>query len=125
MLVVCDCVAVVLGQDWRVTYTLQSVCALRGSSVDLSCSYTYPRGHTVTETFWFTKSETEDLRLDPEYAGRVQYRGDKREATLTITDLRERDTAEYKFRIITNKSVDKWEGKPGVTLSVTGYDVLL
>ncbi|XP_046872861.1 sialoadhesin-like [Hypomesus transpacificus] len=120
-------VAVVLGQPgWGVTYTLQRVCALRGSSVDLSCSYTYPRGLTVTKTFWFTKWKdgegAEDLSLDPEFDGRVQYRGDnKSEATLTITDLRERDAAVYKFRFITNK--DKWAGQPGVTLSVTDLQV--
>ncbi|XP_062311865.1 uncharacterized protein LOC134016535 [Osmerus eperlanus] len=65
--------AVVLGQYWRVTYPLQSVCVLRGSSVDLSCSYTYPRGHKVTTTFWFTRRRdgevSQDLSLDPEYAG--------------------------------------------------------
>ncbi|XP_067088288.1 B-cell receptor CD22-like [Osmerus mordax] len=117
-------VAVVLGQDWGVTYTLQSVCALRGSSVDLSCSYTYPSGHTITKTFWFTKSDTVDLSLDPEYAGRVQYRGDEeREATLTITDLRETDAAVYKFRFITNLHGGKYTGQPGATLSVTGLQV--
>ena len=109
-------------------YTLQSVCALRGSSVDLSCSYTYPSGHTVTKTLWFTTWKTnhfapDDLSLDPEYAGRVQYRGNNNsEATLTITDLRERDAAVYKFRFITNK--DKWFGQPGVSLSVTGTVIL-
>ena len=125
----CDCVAVVLGQDWGVTYTLESVCALRGSSVDLSCSYTYPSVLTVNTTFWFTKWKTgegpQDLNLDPEYAGRVQYRGDKEsEATLTITDLRETDTAVYKFRIITDTPGQKWKGEPGVTLSVTGTVIL-
>ncbi|XP_067115026.1 B-cell receptor CD22-like [Osmerus mordax] len=116
-------VAVVLGQDWGVTYTLQRVCVLRGSSVDLSCSYIYPSG-TVNRTFWFTKSDTVDLSLDPEYAGRVQYCGDnKSKATLKITDLRERDAAEYKFRFITDQPEGRYTGKPGVTLSVTGLQV--
>ncbi|XP_067087919.1 uncharacterized protein [Osmerus mordax] len=121
-------VAVVLGQYWGVTYTLQSVCALRGSSVDLSCSYTYPSDLTVTTTFWFTTWKTgerrQNLRLDPEYTGRVQYRGDKkREATLTITDLRERDADVYKFRFITEQHEETYTGHPGVTLSVTGLQV--
>ena len=99
------------------------------SSVDLSCSYNYPSGHTVIKTFWFTTLKTgegaQDLSLDPEYAGRVQYRGDNNsEATLTITDLRERDTAVYKFSIITDTPGQKWIGQPGVSLSVTGIVIL-
>ncbi|XP_070965586.1 sialoadhesin-like [Oncorhynchus clarkii lewisi] len=121
-------VAVVLGQDgWSVTYTTQSICTLKGSSVDLFCSYTYPRGK-VTTTFWFTKMEAgiepEDLGQDPEYAGRLEYHGDKKkDCTLTITDLRERDSATYKFRFITDQTRGKYYGDPGVTLSVTALQV--
>ena len=100
---------------------------MRGSSVDLSCSYTYPSGKVI-QTFWFNTRKTDvaqDLSLDPEYAGRVQYREDKnREATLTITDLRENDTDVYTFRFITDQEGGKWEGRPGVTLSVTGTVIL-
>ncbi|XP_064871918.1 B-cell receptor CD22-like isoform X1 [Oncorhynchus nerka] len=121
-------VAVVLGQDgWSVTYTTQSICTLKGSSVDLFCSYTYPRG-TVTTTFWFTKMEAgielEDLGQDPEYAGRLEYHGDKKkDCTLRITDLRERDSATYRFRLLTDQEGGKYSGSPGVTLSVTGLQV--
>ena len=97
--------------------------------MDLSCSYTYPRGYTVTKTEWYKwksgQGYTYNIQDQPEYAGRVQYRGDKnREATLTITDLRETDAAEYKFSIITDKPGGKWKGEPGVTLSVTGIVIL-
>uniref|UniRef100_A0AAZ3RUK8 B-cell receptor CD22 n=1 Tax=Oncorhynchus tshawytscha TaxID=74940 RepID=A0AAZ3RUK8_ONCTS len=119
---------VVLGQDgWRVTYTTQSICTFKESTVELSCSYTYPSG-TVTTTFWFTEwgtgKEPEDLGQDPEYAGRLEYHGDKKNGhTLRITDLRESDSAEYKFRFITDQTGGKYIGSPGVTLSVT--DVVL
>ncbi|XP_064813958.1 uncharacterized protein LOC135528831 [Oncorhynchus masou masou] len=121
-------VTVVLGQDgWSVTYTTQSICTLKGSSVDLFCSYTYPRG-TVTTTLWFTKwgtgVEPEDLGQDPEYAGRLEYHGDKKkDCTLRITDLRERDSATYKFRLLTDQEGGKYSGSPGVSLSVTGLQV--
>ncbi|XP_042169120.1 uncharacterized protein LOC121843548 [Oncorhynchus tshawytscha] len=117
--------AVVLGQDgWSVTYTPQSICALKGSTVKLTCSFRYPRGHKVTSTFWFTKIETEDLGQNPEYAGRLEYHGDKKkDCTLKITDLRERDSAMYKFRFITDQEVGTFTGKLGVTLSVTGLQV--
>eukprot|EP00063_Salmo_salar_P082546 XP_014057381.1 PREDICTED: uncharacterized protein LOC106605909 [Salmo salar] len=121
-------VAVVLGQNgWSVTYTTQSICALKGSTVELSCSYTYPSG-TVTTTFWFTKMETsvepENLGQDPDYAGRLEYHGDKKnDHTLRITDLRERDSATYKFRFTTDQTGGKYTGSPGVTLSVTDLQV--
>uniref|UniRef100_A0A674DGX6 Ig-like domain-containing protein n=1 Tax=Salmo trutta TaxID=8032 RepID=A0A674DGX6_SALTR len=112
---------------WSVTYTTQSICALKGSTVKLTCSYTYRIGHKVTSTFWFTKwgtgVEPEDLGQDPEYAGRLEYHGDKKNGhNLIITDLRERDSAEYKFRFKTDQN-GKYIGSPGVTLSVTGLQV--
>ncbi|XP_045564916.1 B-cell receptor CD22-like isoform X2 [Salmo salar] len=118
-------VAVVRGQNvWSVTYSTQSICALKGSTVKLSCSFRYPRGHKVTSTFWFTKMETEDIGLDPEYAGHVEYCGDKeKDCTLRITDLRERDSATYRFRLLTDQEGGTYTGKLGVTLSVTGLQV--
>ncbi|XP_029594754.1 uncharacterized protein LOC115177899 [Salmo trutta] len=121
-------VAVVLGQNgWSVTYTTQSMCTLEGSTVELTCSYIYPRG-TVTSTFWFTKMETgvepEDIGQDPEYAGRLEYHGDKKNGhNLRITDLREKDSATYKFRFITDQPGGRYYGDPGVTLSVTALQV--
>uniref|UniRef100_A0A3B4XXE1 B-cell receptor CD22 n=1 Tax=Seriola lalandi dorsalis TaxID=1841481 RepID=A0A3B4XXE1_SERLL len=77
----------------------------------------------VEETFWFTifsDNEPVDLRADSEYSGRVQYHCGENDCTLRITDLRESDSAEYKFRFITNQPGGKYTGEPGVTLSVTG-----
>ncbi|XP_029546013.1 B-cell receptor CD22-like [Salmo trutta] len=118
-------VAVVLGQyGWSVTYTTQSICTLEGSTVELSCSIEYPRGYTVTTTFWFTKYDAEgpvSLSDDPDYKGRVTYRKDKENGhTLSITDLRESDSATYKFRFIDQTGKWRYTGNPGVTLSVTG-----
>ncbi|XP_071032006.1 sialoadhesin-like [Oncorhynchus clarkii lewisi] len=120
-------VAVVLGQDgWSVTYTTQSICTLKGSTVELSCSYTYPSG-TVKTTFWFTKNDAEgpvSLSDDPDYKGRVTYRKDKENGhTLTITDLRESDSSIYKFRFTDQTGTWRYTGEPGVTLSVTGLQV--
>uniref|UniRef100_A0A8C7NP14 B-cell receptor CD22 n=1 Tax=Oncorhynchus mykiss TaxID=8022 RepID=A0A8C7NP14_ONCMY len=117
--------SVVLGQDgWSVTYTKNRICVLKGSSVELSCSYTYPSGHKVTTAFWFTELgtgvEPDSLGQDPEYSGRLEYHGDKKNGqSLKITDLGESDSAEYKFRFMTNQEKGKYMGSPGVTLSVT------
>uniref|UniRef100_A0A8C4NLA4 B-cell receptor CD22 n=1 Tax=Dicentrarchus labrax TaxID=13489 RepID=A0A8C4NLA4_DICLA len=119
----------VQGQDdWGVTYTSTQICALKGSTVDISCTYRYPsrindRITQVKEKFWFTRARNNDyvdIRSDPEYSGRVQYICGNNDCTLRITDLRESDSAEYKFRFITNQHNGKYTGSPGVTLSVTG-----
>ena len=123
------CVTVIQGQsDWGVTYTSTQICAVRGSTVEIRCTYTYPsrikhNDTTVEKAFWFTKMNGNvpvDLSTDSEYAGRVQYHCDKNDCTLRITDLRERDSAEYKFRFRTNQEGGRFTGSPGVTLSVTG-----
>ncbi|CAL8328535.1 unnamed protein product [Merluccius merluccius] len=124
--------------DWTVTYTSSNVCALRGSTVDITCTYKYPykmSSSTLVETLWFTKGDHKqpvDLLSDTDYAGRVEYRcGEnscswficKGKCNLRIRDLRQTDSAEYKFRFTTNRPGGKYTGDPGVTLSVTGLSV--
>uniref|UniRef100_A0A8K9Y7M7 Ig-like domain-containing protein n=1 Tax=Oncorhynchus mykiss TaxID=8022 RepID=A0A8K9Y7M7_ONCMY len=123
----------VQGQDCNtVTYTKRTICALKGSSVDISC--TYGSGYdTVTSSLWFSpkqsdrwrdKSTPEDLTTDPGYAGCVEYVGEKERgrSTLRITDLREEDSAEYKF--IFNTQTSRWGYSfPGTTLTVTDLQV--
>ncbi|KAK0136536.1 B-cell receptor CD22 [Merluccius polli] len=123
--------------DWTVTYTSSNVCALRGSTVDITCTYKYPykmSSSTLIETLWFTKGDKQpvDLVSDKDYAGRVEYRcgGNsctwstcKVKCTLRIRDLRQTDSAEYKFRFTTNRPGGKYTGDPGVTLSVTDLQV--
>ncbi|XP_070771471.1 Fc receptor-like protein 5 [Enoplosus armatus] len=121
--------SVLQGQnDWGVTYISTEMCALKGSTVEISCSYIYPPRVNglptiVEKTFWFNGNEFVDLRTDPEYSGRVQYLCDVSRCTLRITDLRESDSAEYRFRFITNQPDGAYFGSPGVTLTVTGLQV--
>uniref|UniRef100_A0A8D0CRA0 Ig-like domain-containing protein n=1 Tax=Sander lucioperca TaxID=283035 RepID=A0A8D0CRA0_SANLU len=111
--------------DWGVTYTSTQICALRGSTVEMPCTYRYPStmSHQTTEVvkrFWFTKGSNKapvDLKTDSDYTGRVEYHCDEKSCILSISDLRERDSVEYKFKFITNH--DGFTGSPGVTLSVT------
>ncbi|XP_069386273.1 B-cell receptor CD22-like isoform X2 [Paralichthys olivaceus] len=123
----------VQGADsWGVTCTPTKICAVKGSKVQIRCTYMHPpriNDHDVAveQMFWFTNlqnSEPEDLRAVSEYAGRVQYHCGNNACTLTITDLRESDSAQYKFRFITNQPTGGFTGSPGVTLSVTGVQVL-
>ncbi|XP_061578820.1 sialoadhesin-like [Cololabis saira] len=120
-------VVVVRSQEgWGVTYTSTEICTLKGSTVKIHCTYTYPpRIHgnvTVLETAsWFTEGKDQapvDLMTQTEYADRVQYQCGEKECTLVIEDLRERDSAEYKFRFTTNQPGGSYTGTPGVVLFV-------
>nr|XP_033481151.1 sialic acid-binding Ig-like lectin 12 [Epinephelus lanceolatus] len=125
-------VSVIQGQNvWGVTYTSTEICALKGTTVEIRCSYRYPsringRATTVEKTFWFTKMNGPvpvDLTTDPQYSGRVQDHCENNNCTLKIKDLRESDSAEYKFMFITNQPGGSSTGSPGVTLSVTDLKV--
>ncbi|XP_061578794.1 sialoadhesin-like [Cololabis saira] len=115
-------------EGWGVTYTSTQICTLKGSTVKIHCTYTYPpRIHgnvTVLETAsWFTEGKDQvpvDLMTQTEYADRVQYQCGEKECTLMIEDLRESDSAEYKFRFTTNQPGGGYTAKRGVVLSVTG-----
>ncbi|XP_030236007.1 B-cell receptor CD22 isoform X4 [Gadus morhua] len=114
---------------WAVTYPSINICALRGSTVEIRCNYEHPSGNTVEKILWFTNKHNKpvDLRDDTDYTGRVDYRCGEQSCgsysctgtcTLSIKDLRQSDSAEYKFRITTNNG-GKYSGVPGVKLSVT------
>uniref|UniRef100_A0AAZ3PPA2 Ig-like domain-containing protein n=1 Tax=Oncorhynchus tshawytscha TaxID=74940 RepID=A0AAZ3PPA2_ONCTS len=111
----------------RVTYTKRTICVLKGSTVDISC--TYVGYYYTTSSFWFRsdKSTPEDLTTNPGYAGRVEYTDKERwryegPSTLRITDLREEDSAEYRFTFKTD-TIEWGHSLPGTTLSVTGLQV--
>uniref|UniRef100_A0A673BH95 Ig-like domain-containing protein n=1 Tax=Sphaeramia orbicularis TaxID=375764 RepID=A0A673BH95_9TELE len=113
---------------WRVTYTSTQICALKGSTVDMSCTYTYPywidsRLTKMKEKFWFINGDIKpvDLKTESEYKDRVllyDYGGYY--SSVRISDLRQSDSAQYQFRFITNQPGGRYTGSPGVTLTVTG-----
>uniref|UniRef100_A0A3B1K6U4 Ig-like domain-containing protein n=1 Tax=Astyanax mexicanus TaxID=7994 RepID=A0A3B1K6U4_ASTMX len=118
---------IVNAQDWGVIYRPEYICALKGSTVTMDCTYSYPADHTVKKTFW-TKSlppaagvDPPDLLDDPEYRDRIQYLRDK-SYRLSLRDVKENDQSKYYFRFITDKGV-KYQGAHGVYLSVTGLQV--
>jgi hypothetical protein len=134
----CVCFFTVLqgNDEWTVTYSSSNVCALRGAMVEINCTYEYPddvqyRPTTVT-TLWFTKEDNHqpvDLEHDTDSTGRVESScgevsctGSRCHGTCTlrIKDLRQSDSAVYKFRFTTNQPGGEYTGDPGVTLSVTG-----
>ncbi|MED6275341.1 hypothetical protein CHARACLAT_025577, partial [Characodon lateralis] len=120
------CAAVQSYGEWSVTYTSKTVCAIKGSTVNFDCTYSHPNSEdgitiNVEKTFWFTKTNKDpvDLETREEYAGRVQYQRMRNHCTLIIEDLKESDSALYKFRFITNKIGGRYTGEPGVQLYVS------
>ncbi|KAB5526127.1 hypothetical protein PHYPO_G00148190 [Pangasianodon hypophthalmus] len=93
------------------------------------CSYS---NIVITTGFWFSlkdkakwrkEEQPEDLALDSDYAGRVSYTEMTNfSSTLTITDLRERDSGEYRLMFFTDKG-EKYLSSAGVTLTVTDLQV--
>jgi len=105
-----------------VIYETKSMCVLKGSSVNMSCTYRYPQGHTLTNTVWIKipNVNMKSLKDYPEYKDRVEYFDDRlnKTAVLRVNNVTENDEKEYCFRMITDK--DKWFGKPGIQLHVSG-----
>uniref|UniRef100_A0A8C2J7T5 B-cell receptor CD22 n=1 Tax=Cyprinus carpio TaxID=7962 RepID=A0A8C2J7T5_CYPCA len=115
---------------WGVSYSHSQICALKDSSVIMSCTYTYPTEYKIRKVFW-TKTvkdedsrEDVDLSKDPEYSRRLQYLGDKQKnCTIRLSHVTKKDSHMYYFRFTTNKLVKKWLGDPGVSLTVTDLQV--
>ncbi|XP_048051849.1 B-cell receptor CD22-like [Megalobrama amblycephala] len=115
-------------QDWGVNYSPSYVCALKGSTVKISCTLTYPHDYEISTVFWtktvVTDGKLSDLRNDPGKIGRVQYhRENKDTSSITLTNVREADKHVYYCRFTTNIDGGKWTGIPGVQLDVTDLQV--
>ncbi|XP_024145557.2 B-cell receptor CD22 isoform X3 [Oryzias melastigma] len=127
------CFSVVKSQtDWKVKYYQTEICADKGSTVVILCSYDFPVmlnrvSTTVKKSFWFIRTEGEpvDLREDPEYKDRVTYSSSPKSCYLIISGVRESDSAVYKFMFITNHQTGRYIGEPGVRLTVRDLQVLL
>ncbi|XP_073722547.1 B-cell receptor CD22-like [Misgurnus anguillicaudatus] len=114
--------------EWGVNYSSSYICALKGSTVIINCTYKYPTGYKIMNVFWTNTNETAkdkehpDLFNDSEYSQRIEYLGDKHhDCTMRLTDVRQTDSHKYYFRFITDQP--KWVGKHGVTLDITDLQV--
>ena len=116
----------VCGEEWSVTYRPESICAFVGSSVDMSCSYTYPSGLSITEVYWTKHNYRDPPRLidDPEYRNRISEGCDHgfNECNLYIKSLTKSDIGKYYCRITTSIKDQKRIGTPGIYLDVKGDD---
>ncbi|KAF7695474.1 hypothetical protein HF521_007197 [Silurus meridionalis] len=107
---------------WTVTYAQRRVCALKGSSVNFHCTYLYPSGQKVNESYW-TFNQKAVRRLE-EFAGRVEFVGDKvNNCTLRLTDLKESDSGDYRFHFTTSTPHRAFSSSLWVQLIVTDVQV--
>ncbi|KAL1005546.1 hypothetical protein UPYG_G00060510 [Umbra pygmaea] len=129
-------VVCVYGQSCsRVIYTKRRICVLKGSSVEISC--TYAGYYSVTSSLWFIPKQSgrgrdklipKDLSTEPGFVGRVEYPDQESTLysnpfTLRINNVREEDSAEYRFTFKTHNKFEWGKSLPGTTLTVT--DVVL
>ncbi|XP_009293582.3 B-cell receptor CD22-like [Danio rerio] len=112
--------------DWGVNYSPLHLCALKNSTMTISCTFTYPTpGYQIMTVFWnidFVKNGVElaDLSVDPEYSQRLQYLGDEQQnCTVRLSHVTKKDEHDYFFKFNTNVTKGRWTGIPGVRLSVT------
>ncbi|XP_067441446.1 sialoadhesin-like isoform X4 [Thunnus thynnus] len=110
-----------------VNYVRRRICALEGSSVNISCNYSYPKNQRPNSKLWYkiTAGGEEEVEKVIKLAGRVEYHDSvNNQHVLRIKHLKKNDSAEYTFRLEHHEG-RKQPDFPGVTLVVTGLRVML
>ncbi|XP_062388251.1 B-cell receptor CD22-like [Sardina pilchardus] len=116
------------GQQWGINITDVHICAVRGSSMIMLCSFMHPPGLRVTKVFWTINpqrhTEPTNLLDIPQYKDRVVYSADiGNNCTLTLRELTVADAGVYHLRIVTEQDKEKWLQQPGFRLTVTDLSV--
>lgn len=111
---------------WKVNYHQTHICAVKGSSVVILCSFYYPDKQVVQSVMW--GHERNNMYDGPfifhsnlNTSSRFQYIGDKQDnCSLKINTVEHNDTGKHIFRFIINSEEGKWTGRAGSTLKVVG-----
>ncbi|XP_060950763.1 uncharacterized protein LOC133027699 [Limanda limanda] len=107
----------------KVNYVNRRICALQGSSVNISSEYSHPY-YLQSETKLWYKNRRSDMEAGEELitnTSRIKFHGVMNSHILTIIKLNKNDSAEYIFRI--GGDAGTWSAAPGVTLVVTDLRV--
>ncbi|KAI3352539.1 hypothetical protein L3Q82_005478 [Scortum barcoo] len=112
---------------WSVNYVSRRICALSGSSVNISSEYSHPVNQQPKSKLWYkiqrrVKEDGEELM---KAAGRLKYRDMKNHHIMTINNLTKNDSAEYTFRLQQDRNEREKSDLPGVFLIVTDLKVTL
>ncbi|XP_039468884.1 uncharacterized protein LOC120440443 [Oreochromis aureus] len=111
---------------WRVNYVSRRICALEGSSVNITSEYSHPDNRKPKFKCWSKKWRKDKVEVEEviEAAGRVEYQDNmKNQHILTINNLKKNDSGGYTFRF--QKDHEGWTQSdlPGVFLIVTELKV--
>ncbi|XP_025763477.1 uncharacterized protein LOC112841676 [Oreochromis niloticus] len=108
---------------WMLNYVHSRICALEGSSVNISSKYSHPDYEQIQSKCWYkvkTNAEEEVRRNLTEDADHVEYDDSmKNQHILRLKKLKRDDSAEYRFTITTENEEVNQSDFPGVTLIVT------
>uniref|UniRef100_A0A3Q1B4E4 Ig-like domain-containing protein n=1 Tax=Amphiprion ocellaris TaxID=80972 RepID=A0A3Q1B4E4_AMPOC len=117
----------VLCNMWKVEYQQQHICAVKGSSVAVLCSFHRPDSQTVEKVMWgHVKAPDSKGRLivdsnSRKVSKRFQYTGDKHDnCSLKINQVEHKYAGIYTVRIIYNKKDSLPGYKPSPRLKVVG-----
>uniref|UniRef100_I3K9A8 Ig-like domain-containing protein n=1 Tax=Oreochromis niloticus TaxID=8128 RepID=I3K9A8_ORENI len=100
---------------WRLNYVHSRICAVEGSSVNISSKYSHPDYEQIQSKCWYkVKREAEQLTEDPDH---VEYDDSmKNQHILRLKKLKRDDSAEYRFTFTTENEEVNQSDFPGVTL---------
>ncbi|XP_041790216.1 uncharacterized protein LOC121604706 isoform X2 [Chelmon rostratus] len=112
-----------------VNYFIRRICAVEGSSVNISSEYSYPVGwQPYSKTWYKMKRSGENVAENlTGAAGHLEYHENMNGShILRIKKLKKEDSAEYMLRLPTKSRAEKESfDSPGVTLVVTGLKVTM
>uniref|UniRef100_A0A3B4EQ28 B-cell receptor CD22 n=1 Tax=Pundamilia nyererei TaxID=303518 RepID=A0A3B4EQ28_9CICH len=122
------CSTCVLCSKWKVDYQQPHMCVVKGSSVVILCSFSYPDNHIVQEVMWGHKNIFAGPFIyhsgSNNSSSRFQYVGNKRNnCSLQIHQVEHSDEGKYAFRFITNSTNGQWTGKSGSTLKIVDFNI--
>lgn len=112
-------------QDYGVEYPQANICAVENSTAFIPCTFFYPGALKVVSVMWGHESSSfyfGPFLFDSNNAtsnSRFQYHGDKEHnCSLTIHQVKHKDSGKYAFRFMTNDPIGKFTGLPAATLRV-------
>ncbi|XP_023265812.1 B-cell receptor CD22-like [Seriola lalandi dorsalis] len=108
---------------WKVEYQQQCICAVKGSSVVIPCSFYHPANLRVKRVTWgHVKSRHLKGRIVfssnfKKVTTRFQYIGDNHhDCSLKIHQVKHNDAGKYSIRF--NSRISRWPGNVGPSLKV-------
>lgn len=101
-----------------INYTPQEICALKGSTVVLKCSYDLPTGDAFIAGFWYRNDLKISMQTNGLNGNRFVY--NTKVCVLRITNLTVQDSGLYDYKITSAKSKTALSTSARVTVHVAG-----